>query len=110
MCQYTGAVNFTALRELSSIDIVYDTIEEPGDDEIDYPHRFLYTWANDFGENYETLYPNITFRHSYINTGVTCEDMSRLTITLECEKVDQFTPFHTVNGAYGYLFGSDGGI
>lgn len=110
VCQYNGPVNFLSLRELYSIDIIYETIEEPdGDDGIDYPHRFLYTWANDFGA-FETTYPNLEFKHSYINTGFTCEDMARLTITMECEKVDRNTPFHDINGPYGYLFGSDGGV
>jgi len=110
VCQYNGPVNFLSLRELFSINIIYDTIEEPeGDDGIDYPHRFLFTWANDFG-SFESVYPNLDFRHSYINTGFTCDDMARVTITMECDKVDRNTPFHDINGPYGYLFGSDGGV
>ena len=41
--QYTGPVNFSALLEANSIDVVYETVAEPEDPEgIDYPHRFLF--------------------------------------------------------------------
>jgi hypothetical protein len=40
---YTGPINFTALLETESINIMYKTITEPEDPEgIDYPHRFLF--------------------------------------------------------------------
>lgn len=104
--QYRGPVNFSALREVQSIDIVYDTIDEPGDDDgIDYPHRFLFLQHNDLGD-YEGLHPEWTLNHAYINTGVQVEDMSKLTVIMECERVDANVPLHDVNGAYGYLFGS----
>lgn len=107
--QYRGPVNFQALRELESIDIVYETVEEPGDDEgIDYPHRFLFLQHNDLGD-YEGLHPEWTLNHAFINTGITAQDMSKLTVIMECKRVDNNIPLHDVNGAYGYLFGSSSG-
>ena len=104
--QYNGAVNFGALRELSSIDIVYTTREEPViDDGIDYPHRFLFLQHNDLGD-WEGLHPEWTLNHAYINTGITAQDMSKLTVVMECKRVDDNVPLHDVNGPYGYLFGS----
>ena len=107
--QYHGAVNFLALRDTESIDIVYDTIDEPTEDDgIDYPHRFLFLQHNDLGD-YEGLHPEWTMNHAFINTGVTAADMSKLTVIMECKRVDNNVPLHTVNGAYGYLFGSHSG-
>ena len=104
--QYRGAINFEALRGIESIDIVYDTIDEPSDDDgIDYPHRFLFLQHNDLGD-YEGFHPEWTMNHAYINTGITAQDMSKLTVIMECKRVDENVPLHQVNGAYGYLFGS----
>ena len=103
--QYTGAVNFNALRELTSINVVYQTVEEPGEDEVDYPHRFLFLQHNDMGD-YENQHPNWTMNHAYINTGVSVEDMSKLTVIMECKRVDDNVPLHNVNVGYAYLFGS----
>ena len=104
--QYRGAVNFQALRALESINIVYDTIAEPGEDDgIDYPHRFLFLQHNDLGD-FEGLHPEWTLNHAFINTGITAQDMSKLTVIMECKRVDENVPLHEVNGAYGYLFGS----
>jgi hypothetical protein len=47
--------------------------------------------------------------HAYINTGITAQDMSKLTVVMECKRVDDNVPLHDVNGAYGYLFGSSSG-
>lgn len=105
--QYRGPVNFASLRELNSIDVIYDTVDEPGEDDgIDYPHRFLFLQHNDLGD-YEGLHPEWTMNHAYINTGVSVEDMSKLTVIMECKRVDENVPLHEVNGAYGYLFGSN---
>lgn len=103
--QYNGPVNFLALRELASIDVIYETIREPDDEEFDYPHRFLFLEHNDLGD-YENLHPNWTMNHAYINTGVAVEDMSKLTVIMECARVDENVPLHNVNQGYGYLFGS----
>ena len=103
--QYTGPVNFNALRELTSINVVYETVEEPGEDEVDYPHRFLFLQHNDMGD-YESQHPNWTMNHAYINTGVSVEDMSKLTVIMECKRVDENVPLHNVNVGYAYLFGS----
>lgn len=104
--QYRGAVNFQALRDIESIDVVYDTVDEPSDDDgIDYPHRFLFLQHNDLGD-YEGFHPEWTMNHAYINTGITAQDMSKLTVIMECKRVDENVPLHQVNGAYGYLFGS----
>lgn len=102
---YNGPINFQALRELESLNVVYDTIVEPGEDEFDYPHRFLFLEHNDLGD-YESLHPNWTMNHAYINTGVSAEDMSKLTVIMECARVDENVPLHNVNAGYGYLFGS----
>lgn len=109
--QYRGAVNFQALRDIESIDITYDTIDEPSgeDDGIDYPHRFLFLQHNDMGD-YEGLHPEWTMNHAFINTGITAQDMSKLTVIMECKRVDDNVPLHDVNGAYGYLFGSSSGV
>ena len=104
--QYTGPVNFVALKGLESLNVTYAVVTEPEDpDGIDYPHRFLFLQHNDMGE-YETLYPTWTMNHAYINTGVTAEDMSKLTVVMECDRVDNNVPLHDVNTGYGYLFGS----
>lgn len=104
--QYRGAINFLALRNVESIDIIYDTVDEPGEDDgIDYPHRFLFLQHNDLGD-YEGFHPEWTMNHAYINTGITAQDMSKLTVIMECKRVDENVPLHQVNGAYGYLFGS----
>ena len=104
--QYKGPINFEALRNLESIDVVYKTIKEPEDDSgIDYPHRFLFLEHNDLG-NYENLHPNWTMNHAYINTGVSCLDMSKLTVIMETARVDENVPLHNVISGYGYLFGS----
>lgn len=104
--QYNGAVNFLALLELTSINIVY-TVQvkppEPGD--IDYPHRFLFLQHNDLGD-YEYLHPEWTMNHAFINTGVSARDMSKLTVIMECKRVDENVPLHNVNAGYAYLFGS----
>lgn len=109
--QYNGPVNFSALREIESINIIYTTVEEPGggeDDGIDYPHRFLFLQHNDLGQ-WEGLHPEWTMNHAYINTGITAQDMSKLTVVMECKRVDENVPLHDVNGPYGYLFGSSSG-
>lgn len=103
--QYNGPVSFLALRELSSIDVIYETIKEPDDEEFDYPHRFLFLEHNDLGD-YEDSHPNWTMNHAYINTGVAVEDMSKLTVIMECKRVDENVPLHNVNAGYAYLFGS----
>lgn len=103
--QYNGPINFESLRNLTSLNIVYDTVVEPGEDDLDYPHRFLFLEHNDLGD-YEYLHPNWTMNHAYINTGVSVEDMSKLTVIMECDRVDENVPLHDVNAGYGYLFGS----
>lgn len=103
--QYTGPINFSALRSLESINVVYDTIVEPGEQEYDYPHRFLFLQHNDLGD-YENLHPTWTLNHAYINTGVSVDDMSKLTVIMECARVDNNAPLHTVNVGNAYLFGS----
>ena len=104
--QYTGPVNFTALRELTSIDVLYENAVDPDDpSEIDYPHRFLFLQHNDLGA-FEDQHPNWTMNHAYINTGVSVDDMSKLTVVMECDRVDDNVPLHEVNAGYAYLFGS----
>lgn len=108
--QYNGPVNFTALRGLESINVVYDTVAEPGEDDgIDYPHRFLFLQHNDLG-NFEGLHPEWTLNHAYINTGVVAQDMSKLTVVMECKRVDENVPLHDVNVGYSYLFGSSSAL
>ena len=108
--QYNGPINFSALLDTTSINVVYDTVEEPEDPEgIDYPHRFLFLQHNDLGE-YEHLHPEWTMNHAFINTGVSVEDMSKLTVIMECERVDNNVPLHEVNAGYAYLFGSTSGL
>ena len=107
--QYTGPVNFSALLELQSVDVLYLTETTPPDEEgIDYPHRFLFLQHNDLG-SYEYLHPEWTMNHAFINTGVSAEDMSRLTVVMECARVDENVPMYQVNAGYAYLFGSTGG-
>jgi hypothetical protein len=108
ICQYTGPVNFGALLDLPSIDVVYDTIEEPEGDGINYPHRFLFLEHNDLGA-YEHLHPEWTMNHAYINTGVSVDDVSRLTVIMECDRADKNQPLSEVNEGYAYLFGSSSG-
>lgn len=108
--QYTGPVNFSALLEVESINVLYETVKEPDDpDGIDYPHRFLFLQHNDLGD-YEYLHPEWTMNHAYINTGVSADDMSKLTVIMECERVDNNVPLHDVNAGYAYLFGSSSGL
>ena len=103
---YTGPVNFTALMETESINVLYTTTAEPEDpDGVDYPHRFLFLEHNDLGE-YEHLHPEWTMNHAYINTGISVDDMSKLTVVMECERVDNYVPLHQVNEGHAYLFGS----
>ena len=104
--QYTGPVTFSALRNLDAIDIIYTAEEEPDDPSgIDYPHRILFLQHNDMGD-YESLYPTWTLNHAYINTGVTCQDMSKLTVLCDTYRVFETTPLHYVNVGDAYLFGS----
>lgn len=107
--QYNGPINFSSLRALESIDIVYPEDEEEigGEGVYEYPHRFLFLEHNDLGQ-YEGAHPNWSFPHAYINTGVAVEDMSKLTVVMECDRVDDLVPLHEVNAGYGYLFGSSG--
>ena len=106
--QYTGPINFTSLLELQSVDVLYLTETTPPDEEgIDYPHRFLFLQHNDLG-SYEYLHPEWTMNHAFINTGITTPDMSRLTVVMECGRVDENVPLYTVNAGYAYLFGSTG--
>ena len=108
--QYTGPVNFSSLLEVESIDVMYETVEDPDDpDGLDYPHRFLFLQHNDLGE-YEYLHPEWTLNHAFINTGVSANDMSKLTVIMECERVDNNVPLHDVNAGYAYLFGSSSGL
>lgn len=103
---YTGPVNFSALLETESINVMYKTIAEPEDpDGIDYPHRFLFLQHNDLG-SYEHLHPEWTMNHAFINTGISVDDMSKLTVVMECDRVDPNVPLYQVNAGYGYLFGS----
>lgn len=104
--QYTGPVNFTSLLEATSIDVLYvSETPPPEEDEIDYPHRFLFLQHNDLG-SYEHLHPEWTMNHAYINTGISAEDMSKLTVIMECGRADENVPLYQVNAGYGYLFGS----
>ena len=103
---YSGPVNFSTLLETESINVMYKSVEEPDDpDGIDYPHRFLFLQHNDLGE-YEHLHPEWTMNHAFINTGISADDMSKLTIIMECDRVDENVPLYQVNAGYGYLFGS----
>lgn len=103
---YTGPVNFSALLEAESINVMYKTTAEPEDPEgVDYPHRFLYLSHNDLG-NYEHLHPEWTMNHAYINTGIAADDMSKLTIVLEVDRVDPNIPLYQMNAGHAYLFGS----
>ena len=104
--QYTGPVNFGALRNLDSIDIIYTAESEPEDpDQIDYPHRILFLQHNDMG-NYESNFPNWTLNHAYINTGVTVSDMSKLSVLCDTIRVFDTEPLYNVNVGDAYLFGS----
>ena len=103
---YTGPVNFSALLEAESINVLYKTEQEPEDpDGIDYPHRFLFLQHNDLG-SYEHLHPEWTMNHAFINTGVSVDDMSKLTVVMECDRVDPHVPLYQVNEGLAYLFGS----
>ena len=81
------------------------SVEPPEPGEIDYPHRFLFLQHNDLGD-YENLHPEWTMNHAFINTGVSALDMSKLTVIMECKRVDENVPLHNVNAGYAYLFGS----
>ena len=103
---YTGPVNFTSLMEAESINVLYTSVTEPEDPEgIDYPHRFLFLQHNDLGD-YEYTHPEWTMNHAFINTGISVDDMSKLTVVMECDRVDPNVPLYQVNAGYGYLFGS----
>lgn len=104
--QYHGPVTFSALRNLDAINIIYEAVEEPEDPSgIDYPHRILFLQHNDMGD-FESLYPTWTLNHAYINTGVTCQDMSKLTVLCNTFRVFDTTPLYNVNVGDAYLFGS----
>lgn len=104
--QYTGPVNFTALVGLDALNVTYAKLEEPDDPSgIDYPHRFLFLQHNDLGD-YENEHPTWSFTHSYINTGITVPDVSKLTIAVEAKVYDKDTPMYEVNAGKAYLFGS----
>lgn len=103
---YTGPVNFSALLETESINVMYKTEQEPEDpDGIDYPHRFLFLQHNDLGD-YEYLHPEWTMNHAFINTGISVDDMSKLTVVMDCDRVDPHVPLYQVNEGHAYLFGS----
>lgn len=103
---YTGPVNFSSLVGLDAINVTYETLVEPEDPSgIDYPHRFLFLQHNDLGD-YESEHPGWSFTHSYINTGVTVDDMSKLTVVMETRVYDKDTPMYEVNAGKAYLFGS----
>lgn len=109
--QYTGPVTFIALQSLSSIDVIYESIEEPTDPDdpgITYPKRFLFLETNDL-KGYEGQYPSWQFNHAYINTGFTAPDMSKVTIICETEKITPSTNLNDVIVGDGYLFGSTSG-
>jgi len=103
--QYYGATTFENLRNLASINIVYMSETEPGDDDIDYPHRILFLQHNDMG-SYDTSFPTWTLNHAYINTGVTCLDMSKLTVAMSTVRVFEDQPLYNVNVGDRYLFGA----
>lgn len=105
--RYTGPITFAALRDVPSIDIVYTAETEPVDpDGIDYPHRILFLQHNDMGD-YEWQFKNWTLNHAYINTGVTCQDMSKLTVLVDTYRVfEETAPLYDVNVDSAYLFGS----
>lgn len=103
---YTGPVNFASLRALESINVLYMSTAEPDDpDAIDYPHRILFLQHNDMGD-YERLYPTWTMNHAYINTGVTCEDVSKLSVLVDTYRVFETEPLYNVNVQDAYLFGA----
>lgn len=103
---YQGAITFAALMDLDAINVVYLTEEEPTDpDGIDYPHRILFLQHNDMG-GYESNFPAWTLNHAYINTGVTAQDMSKLTVQCEVVRVFDTEPLYNVNVDDAYLFGS----
>jgi len=103
---YTGPVNFASLRALESINVLYMSNAEPDDpDAIDYPHRILFLQHNDMGD-YERLYPTWTMNHAYINTGVTCEDVSKLSVLVNTYRVFETEPLYNVNVQDAYLFGA----
>ena len=103
---YTGAINFSTLKATESINVLYKKISTPEDPSgIDYPHRFLFLQHNDLG-SYEHLHPEWTMNHAFINTGISAEDMSKLTVVMECARVDENVPLYQTNAHYGYLFGS----
>jgi len=104
--QYTGPINFLALQALEAIDVVYTAESEPEDpDGINYPHRILFLQHNDMG-NFESVFPDWTLNHAYINTGVTCDDASKLSVLVDTFRVFETEPLHNVNVEDAYLFGS----
>lgn len=105
--QYTGPVSFVALIKLEAINILYVSVEEPGDPDISYPKRFLFIDYNDLKGN-ENLFPNETFNKAYISTGFTCSDRSKLTMIVETEKIYPSTDLTQVNVGDAFMFGSKG--
>ena len=103
--QYTGAITFTALVSVDAINIIYPTESEPSDDDYDYPHRVLFLQHNDMGA-YEAQFPSWTLNHAYINTGVTVDDMSKLSVVCNTMRVFEDQPLQNVNVEDAYLFGS----
>ena len=103
---YTGPINFGALLETESVNVLYKTQVAPDDpDSINYPHRFLFLQHNDL-DDYEYLHPEWTMNHAFINTGISVDDMSKLTVVMECARVDDNVPLYQVNAGKAYLFGS----
>lgn len=104
--QYYGQTTFINLISLESIDVVYPSEREPEDgDGIDYPHRILFLQHNDMG-SYDSSFPTWTLNHAYINTGVTCTDMSKLTVAMSTVRVFEDQPLYNVNVGDRYLFGA----
>lgn len=105
--QYHGQVTFAALQSIEAINVVYDTIVEPGEDDIEYPQRFLFLEHNDLGP-FEYMHPTWTMNHAYINTGVTCDDISKLTVVIESDIIDSTSQSNLAmtNYKFSYLFGS----
>ena len=104
--QYYGQTTFINLISLESIDVVYPSEREPEDEEgIDYPHRILFLQHNDMG-SYDSSFPTWTLNHAYINTGVTCTDMSKLTVAMSTVRVFEDQPLYNVNVGDRYLFGA----
>ena len=56
--------------------------------------------------NFEGVYPTWTLNHAYINTGVTCGDISKLSVLVDTYRVFDTEPLYNVNVQDAYLFGS----